>query len=146
MSTQKDREEILKYGDLLERHMYADNDFASAFSLYPVIWAAHILPRRSKGTLCLESKDWQRFAEFHYTAIVRCWNALQTVRRIVSSAEKRQDETDAARAQMNWHDGLACFLWFSGSAKENLQRAFASDPIKCETAFEGVASHGTQRR
>jgi hypothetical protein len=57
--------EIRSKGDLLERQLYKDSAFASAFDLYPVTWVKYVLSARRPGSLWVEGA-WKSFAELHY--------------------------------------------------------------------------------
>lgn len=141
MTNQEARESIKEYGDLLERHMYSDDEFAALFSIYPMIWNKHLLPKRTPGTLSLTSDEWQRFAESHYTAVVRCWNAMKNVKRVSETAMENISEFDAAKAQLDFHDAFACFFYFAGAAVDNLRHAFEVRPVQCQSAFESIFGH-----
>ncbi len=141
MTDQDALEEIQKHGDILERHMYSHGAFATRFSIYPIIWATYLLPERRRASLALTSDEWQRFAEFHYTAIVRCWNTMRTVNRFSDTSASNISEFDPAKAQLDFHDAFACFFYFVGAAVDNLGQAFASPPVRCNTAFESIFGH-----
>jgi hypothetical protein len=126
---------IRSHGDLLERHVFSVDAFANEFSVYPHVWARYVLPNRVPGKFTLTNPDWIRFAERHYSAVIRCWNArcaLEKIRKICTESVDRNEACD----YLELHEFLIAFFCGAGSAIDNLKYAFAAYPIKCLGAFE----------
>ena len=126
---------IRQSGDILEQMMFADDEFAAQFSLYPQVWARCILPNRKEGTIALTSDRWIRFAERHYTTIVRCWNARTAHADICEQCQSLIDSNDAV-AYLKLHQALFAFFCLCGSAVDNLEWTFKVPPVESDDAFQ----------
>ena len=120
-------EEIRSNGDLLERKLYSDSAFASAFDLYPVTWVKYVLPARQPGTVCVEG-EWKSFAELHYSAIIRCWGVWMARKDLLT---KLQSGLEHGAGDTLWAHGLVHSMYAHiGSVRDCLE--------KCGEAFPGT--------
>ena len=62
---------ITHSGDLLEREVFQDLEFAGAFHTYAQLWDSHLRTRRTSGIYI--AGDWEMFSQRHYAAIVRAY-------------------------------------------------------------------------
>jgi hypothetical protein len=130
---------IREHGDLLERHIFADAQFASDFNLYPIVWSLYVLQQRSPGKLGLADLNWLRFAERHYSTIIRCWMAASSQNEIDVLCMEAIDNPSPA-LHLRLHRLLFKFYCSLGAAIDNMRFAFAAHPINAEAAFEAVYS------
>ena len=127
--------ELLKqYGDLLEREMFQDVDFAAHFSAYPSVWAQYILPNRNTKLPTLATKPWMSLAEHNYTAIVRCWNVRSAYQRITGICTQIAARDASGALILELQEVLVAFFSCAGAAIDNLYRAFAVDPVRSTAA------------
>lgn len=124
---------IRQYGDLLERTLFtASSPMVTVAPWYPVVWAEYILPNRSRDEPLMYAGQWTRFAQCHYTVLVRLWSAhrawkrLLDVARVVQSPDRSLDAV--AVAVLDVHDSLASFVVNIGLSVELLGRAGKSRP------------------
>lgn len=113
-------------GDLLERHMFADANFAKWFGHYADAWASYVLPHRGNDGLDKRGLDWREFAQRHYTAIVRCWNVWEFQKRLESPP------SDPA-GQLRLHADFAGFFAMARAAIENLHKAQVAIAIRANS-------------
>jgi hypothetical protein len=124
--------ELLKqFGDLLERHMFAEANFAGEFSVYPEVWSRYILPNRETKQPTITTGSWRRLAEHNYTAIVRCWNTRTALQRITDLCTKMAAEGAAALLLLELHEAIVTFFASAGAAIDNLRRSFEAEPACC---------------
>jgi hypothetical protein len=120
---------LKQYGDLLERTMFKDDQFAGCFSAYPKVWARHILPNRAKEQPTVTTKSWMRLAEHNYTAIVRCWNVKQANLRITEICTHVAANGPDGDLFLALQEALLAFFCCAGGAIDNLRNAFAVEPV-----------------
>jgi hypothetical protein len=128
---------IKMQGDLLERHIFKDDEFSAAFDLYPTVWALYILEARGEGTITLADSTWLRFAERHYSTIVRCWMALECRRDLEIIASEAVGSPSAAH-HVKVHRLMFEFYCCLGAAIDNLRHTFIAPPIECQAAFDRI--------
>lgn len=126
-------------GDLLERDMFADAEFAKAFCIYPMVWSLYVRPHRKLECLTLVSPEWMRFAERHYSCIVRCWMAYTALREIADVCSNTVDRP-TARDHLKLHRLLFEYFCSLGAAIDNLGIAFAEYPIESLNEFNVIYS------
>lgn len=115
-----ERDHICLHGDLLERHIFASEEFASAFDLYPIVWTRHVLPNRESGRIGAVPA-WRAFAQHHYAAIIRCWSMFETKNTIAERARSWDKSTPSI---LRFHADLVSYYTFSGSVIDNLDKCF----------------------
>ncbi len=130
---------IRDQGDLLERRMFSEGEFAEVFSLYPTVWALYVLPNRSPGHLGLANAEWLRFAERHYSCIVRCWMAHTALREIRSLCQSSLDAPTADH-HLQLHRLLFDFFCSLGAAIDNMRFSYAAHPVNSVNDFEKAFS------
>lgn len=113
-----------QYGDVLERVMFGDADFAAIFPVYPEIWCRYVLPYRQMHKGTLTGTKWQEFSEHHYSAIVRCWNARNTCSLIEESCQKIKQYSSVGESILRLHAQLLEFFGSMASALDNMEACF----------------------
>src|SRR5678815_1858116 len=109
-------------GDMLERRMFADDNFAQSFSMYAEIWMGFVLPNRDPQNPGFAVDEWQAFGETHYSAIVRCWNMRQSLHRIQQLCEDfLHNDADKAGIILDLQRELLSFFGSAGAFKDNLE-------------------------
>jgi hypothetical protein len=128
---------IRDQGDLLERQIFADEDFAGCFDLYPLVWTRCVLVNRVPGKLALQDLEWLRFAERHYSVIIRCWMAYiarKDIDRLCTDAV----DAPSALQHLQLHRLLFEYYCSLGAAIDNMRYAFQSEPINAVDAFGAI--------
>lgn len=115
---------IRKHGDAVERHIFADDDFANSLSSYPIVWNRYVFGAREAGSLTV-SGDWRLFAQHHYASIVRCWSMYEARTKSVGVARTFDGE---AHTVLELQGGLLAFYGSMGSALDNLEKCFTNAP------------------
>lgn len=117
-----ERDAIRSHGDLVEKHIFGNEDFASALHLYPVIWNRYVHPNREVGGLRVV-EEWRGFAQHHYAAIVRCWGMFGAKNAILEGAASWSGTTESI---LRLQSELVAYYAFNGSVIDNLNKCFAA--------------------
>ena len=124
---------LKEYGDLLERAMFDDINFAAQFSGYPKVWSRYILPNRDKDHPTLATKDWMRLGEHNYSAIVRSWNVRRAASRIDDICTYVAGTRAHGAAFLDLQEALLTFFGCAGGAIDNLRGTFFVPPVSLPT-------------
>jgi hypothetical protein len=103
--------------------------------VYPLIWSRFILRNRQSGSTTLTTPEWQALAQYHYTAIVRCWNVQNVRRAIRRGVEEIFQEWPKATKLLLLHEQLLTLFGSIGSAYDNMQKCFEVEQVNCPAAF-----------
>jgi hypothetical protein len=137
---------IREYGDLLERHMFEDQQFADHFSLYPRVWADYVLPHREPNQPSLITPQWMPLAQHHYSAIVRCWTMHKLSKRIEATCFEMIDRpSEIARILLDLQECLVTFFCSAGGAIDNLRGTYRVQPIGSDADFQKLYEDKEQR-
>ncbi|MBN8597229.1 MAG: hypothetical protein J0L78_06105 [Planctomycetes bacterium] len=118
---------IRRHGDVIERHLFEESDFANYFSIYPEVWARFVLPNRLGGSVEFANAAWAKFCEHHYSCIVRCQSVREAYDTACHLTSQSFQEWDA-QTLLDLHDALFGFFAFAAAAIENLAKCFQSAP------------------
>ena len=111
-------------GDPLEREICRhEEDLRIVLQPYSEIWFNHVFVRRI-GNGSRVAKEWMNFAGSHYSAIMRVYHALVSLRRLDQLAIAQIPETETGEFLLKVHQHWASYWEHIGSAIDNLALAF----------------------